>query len=49
MEVLENLHGNASQNSNHKVVQLYHPKLQGIKQNFAQPSPDQLIHINRND
>lgn len=32
-----------------KSIKLTHPALKIIKENFAKPSPDHLIHINRND
>lgn len=52
LDVLQVLNANSEQStktSKTKTIKLSHPKLKTIKENFAKPSPDHLIHISRND
>ena len=48
LEVLEAVYDKGDKTKS-KTIRLYHSKLKEIMENFAKPSPDQLIHINRND
>jgi len=49
LETLENIYQKTQAPVSSKKISLPHRKLQEIKDNFSKPSPDQIIHINRND
>ena len=49
LELLEVLCSNSNHFSSSKTISLGHPKLKLVRENFSKPSPDQLIHISRND
>jgi len=49
LETLENIYQTTRAPVSTKKITLPHRKLQEIRNNFAKPSPDQIIHINKND
>ena len=49
LETLENIYQKTLTPVSTKKITLPHRKLQEIKDNFSKPSPDQIIHINKND
>jgi len=49
LETLENIYQKTQAPVSSKKISLPHRKLQEIKDNFSKPSPDQIIHINKND
>lgn len=48
LEVLEVVYDKGDKTKS-KPIKLYHSKLKEVMENFAKPSPDHVIHINRND
>lgn len=48
LEVLELVYEKNNKRSS-KIMTVHHSKLKEMKENFSKPSPDKVIHINRND
>lgn len=48
LEVLEAVYDKEDKTKT-KTMRLYHSKFKEMMENFTKPSPDKLIHINRND